>query len=987
MKTNLQATAWLSGICFTLFLVMALSAWVAQQQRSQAFESDVQQLHRVNQQHIALMQLQLQQEAMIAAKSVLANSSIKKATVEAAESYQRQPEDRNTLSNIRHSVFAELERHWQALQPFSVKQLHLHLGPDAFTLLRAHRPELHSDRLNTVRPLVMSVLKGDESLAALEVGRHGFGVRAVVPVRNKEQRTVGAIEVGLGINQLIFERQQLLLDKGIRDSGVSLLMSSTYASVLHPTERFGYGTDSQWLQGIGVEPHITRWLQQGFIPSDITQPQQLQFEHDGQHFLVSMVPWYAFQQAEGQSAPVVVLAWNDVTGMVLAHKQQNLRIWLLWIFSACISLVLIVFFSIRLQKAAADSIKEQQKKLYWSEQRLDALFRLSPLPILLNRKANGAFIEANPAMEKLTGYSERELRDLSYWDITPDSFVSSAKEHMESLQNNGRYGPCRKQYRHKKGHLIDIEVNGLCFVNPAGESMVWTIVQDLTDRNRIEQMKNEFISTVSHELRTPLTSVTGALGLALSGRLGELPEKAEKILSTGYRNSQRLALLINDLLDIEKIAAGKLHFDMQVQPIGPILEQAREENQAYGIDRRVKILLSGELPDADVWVDEQRTKQVLANLLSNAIKFSPAGGSVIIDAQADDDHVTVSVIDQGSGIAEEFKHRIFQRFAQADGSDARQKGGTGLGLAISQQLIEHMQGRIGFESVKGSGTRFFFQLPLVKTVRAPHAQQVLGSSDKTDGSVRILVVEDAPDVAYLLKGILEDAGYRVDICFDGEQALDALKKHHYDLISLDLMLPDISGLEIIRRVREHAETAEIPIVVVSAKMEKGRLELNGVAGGIEWLVKPVDPENLVTLVKRQLQDHMHPKILHVEDDADLHAVINAMVAEHMTIDNAPNLKQAQSMLIQHTYDAILLDISLPDGSGWELIPEIKKMQPKAVIIVLTGEDVSSARISSVEGLIMKSRLTTDRLIAVVKSRIRQAKTKAATGRQEQNRAE
>lgn len=525
-------------------------------------------------------------------------------------------------------------------------------------------------------------------------------------------------------------------------------------------------------------------------------------------------------------------------------------------------------------------------------------------------------------------------------------------------------------YVNKQGQHLPVLLTVTAIRNARNEITGYlSIAHDITERKRNEQIKSEFISTVSHELRTPLTSVSGALGLVLAGRLGELPDKAEKILTTAHRNSQRLAMLINDLLDIEKIAAGKLHFDMQVQPIGPILEQALEETKAYGTDHHVKLELTGELSGAQVRVDEQRLKQVLANLLSNAIKFSPDGCSVTIDAQTDENHITVSVIDRGAGIPKDFQPKVFQKFAQADSSDTRQKGGTGLGLAITRQLIERMNGSIDFESVEGQGARFYFQLPLQQTAQTLRTSQGAYENTVTDHSNRILIVDDDRDVASLLRIILEDAGYRVDMCHDGAAALEALKTQRYDLISLDLMLPDINGLDIIRHIRNHADTADIPIVVVSAKMEQGRLELNGGADNIEWLAKPIDHKRLITLVKRQLLDHAHPKILHVEDDADLHKIIQAMVTEHMTLDNAPTLAQARSFLGKHTYDAVLLDIGLPDGSGWELIPEIKETQPEAAIIVLTGQEVSRERYDTVQGVLMKSRLTTERLLDVIESRI------------------
>ncbi len=224
-------------------------------------------------------------------------------------------------------------------------------------------------------------------------------------------------------------------------------------------------------------------------------------------------------------------------------------------------------------------------------------------------------------------------------------------------------------------------------------------------------------------------------------------------------------------------------------------------------------------------------------------------------------------------------------------------------------------------------------------------------------------------MASLLRIMLEDAGYRVDISQDGRAALKALQAGHYDLISLDLMLPDIGGLDIIRRIRLHADTADIPIVVVSAKMEQGRLELNGDVENIEWLVKPIDHKQLISLVKQQLLNATRAKILHVEDDMDLHRIVQAMVSDYMTLDHALTLIQAQSLLAQYKYDAVLLDIGLPDGSGWRLIPVIQETQPTAAIIVLTGEEVSAERYDTVHGVLMKRRLTTDSLVDIIGKRI------------------
>ncbi|MBV2130521.1 sensor histidine kinase [Arsukibacterium indicum] len=238
--------------------------------------------------------------------------------------------------------------------------------------------------------------------------------------------------------------------------------------------------------------------------------------------------------------------------------------------------------------------------------------------------------------------------------------------------------------------------------------------QAYQELQQLDLMKDQFISTVSHELRTPLTSISGALNLVLSGSLDDKQDKKQHLLQIAASNSQRLTLLINDLLDLEKLSASQMVFSMQPHDISAIVQRSIAENSPYGHKRQVSLCY---IPAPDnmatiALVDENRLLQVLANVLSNAIKFSPEQGEVKISLQQQSTNLIIAIADEGPGIAIEFQQRIFQRFAQENASNTREQGGTGLGLALSQELMHAMQGDITFVSEAGKGTTFYLTLPL-----------------------------------------------------------------------------------------------------------------------------------------------------------------------------------------------------------------------------------------------------------------------------------
>ena len=241
-----------------------------------------------------------------------------------------------------------------------------------------------------------------------------------------------------------------------------------------------------------------------------------------------------------------------------------------------------------------------------------------------------------------------------------------------------------------------------------------TTYMDITERKNMERLKSEFISTVTHELRTPLTSIYGSLSLLASGAAGPLPDAVQELVSLSFQSSERLVRLINDVLDVERIEARLMNYAMSVQLLAPLVEQAVDATRGYADQHGVRLEFESRIDSIGVLADPDRIVQVVINLLSNAVKFCGEGKRVGIRMADLGEQVRVCVVDDGPGIPQEFRPRIFEPFSQADSSDRRQKGGTGLGLNICRSIVSEHGGRIDFDSVPGQGTEFYFELPIVE---------------------------------------------------------------------------------------------------------------------------------------------------------------------------------------------------------------------------------------------------------------------------------
>ncbi|SMF61196.1 ATP-binding protein [Allosphingosinicella indica] len=440
--------------------------------------------------------------------------------------------------------------------------------------------------------------------------------------------------------------------------------------------------------------------------------------------------------------------------------------------------------------------------------------------IVLN--PSGGIESFNPAAARMFGYDDGDLqrRDVGIlFDAAPDRGV--VETFLKRLR--ARRGTASTEFqefmgRRKDGAVFPAEVS-ISPVQLPDDVRFLAILRDISERKEVDRMKTEFVSTVSHELRTPLTSIAGSLGLVAGGAAGTVPPSVARLVEIARSNCARLIRLINDILDIEKIEAGRMTFDLRPLALAPLLAQAVEANKAYAAEQDATLFLGPVREDAVVLGDEDRLMQVLTNLLSNAAKFSPPGGAVRIAVTPNGTFWRVSITDEGPGIPEAFQSRIFTKFAQADSSDTRQKGGTGLGLSIVREIVARLGGSVQFETQAGQGTTFHVDLPPPVAARPAKVDEPLGRLDGK-GLPLILHVDDDPDMLRVVAELFEGRG-QVHSTPSMVEARASLRRYVFDAVILDIGMEDGNGLDLIPAVRENGDSAVI--VFTAQETESPRL--------------------------------------------------------------------------------------------------------------------------------------------------------------------
>ena len=463
---------------------------------------------------------------------------------------------------------------------------------------------------------------------------------------------------------------------------------------------------------------------------------------------------------------------------------------------------------------------------------------------------------------------------------------------------------------------------------------------------RANKLKSEFLANVSHELRTPLSAIIGFSQILLDGIDGPVNEEQQQDISQVNKSGQSLLALINQILDLSKIEAGKMELSLERVDlpalISSVLDSISPLAQAKGL--QIDTRFAPGLPALEA--DAGRLKQIVINLLSNAVKFTERGHIEIL-AQPSGRMVRIAVKDTGIGISAESQKVIFEEFVQGDGSSTRRHGGTGLGLSIVRRLVEMHGGAITVLSEPGLGSTFTFTVPAWAS-----GQAALGATQRRPlrrpnqglPGAAILVVDDDPSVRQLISRHLEQEGWKTVQASNAADALQLAREIRPMLITLDIMMPDASGWWVLEKLKEDPLTAGIPVLVVTI-VEDQRLVF--ALGASDYLGKPYDRGALIAKIHRLLPSLDGKRVLVVDDDPEARTMLAKILTEERAeVIGAAGGDEAMAMIAQSSPDLVLLDLMMPGMSGFEMVARLRA-QPAAagipVMIVsakeLTAEDV------------------------------------------------
>jgi PAS domain S-box-containing protein len=603
---------------------------------------------------------------------------------------------------------------------------------------------------------------------------------------------------------------------------------------------------------------------------------------------------------------------------------------------------------------------------------------------------SGNFLYVNQVAYNSRGYTREELTGMNLRQLDAGYSEDGLESVMSELMGKG-FAAFESVHRRKDGSLIPVEINAR-FIQIGGEELILSSARDITEHKRMEgqlkedneklqvqaeelqaqaeelqaqqqtlmekareveaanQAKSDFLASMSHELRTPLNAIIGFSDLLLEGSAGELNEEQKEYVTEVSTSGENLLNLINDILDLSKVEAGKLQFSPGNLNLADVVDNVVQTVRPMLIEKELKLKtnLAKRLPQ--VYADRNRLRQILLNLVNNAIKFTDPGGKIDIRAKRTDQWCQVSIIDNGIGIKKEDQEKILEPFTQVYTKPEENRGGTGLGLTIVRRFVEASGGKLQIESEYGKGSNFTFTLPLAGKIAPEQKEQTTTVKEPSrvrakpveKGQRRVLVVDDDQGARNLLRAWLENEGYEVSEASSADEGISKAKETLPSLILLDILMPGKSGWQMLQQVRSMPKTRDIPIIVVSVVEEQKLAYSMGVA---DYFVKPLDKEDKKRLLERVAELGVGPraKVLVVDDNpSDVKLVASHLEAGGIRVLRAFGGQEGLMMAKENRPALIVLDILMPDLDGFKVIERLRADQDTRDIpvIILTVKDLT-----------------------------------------------
>ncbi len=595
--------------------------------------------------------------------------------------------------------------------------------------------------------------------------------------------------------------------------------------------------------------------------------------------------------------------------------------------------------------------------------RVSQIVELIPDMVFLKEAGELRFARLNKAAEDLLGFSREELLGKNDFDFFPEDEARHFIAKDRQVLSKDEVLDIPEEPIHTKNGVRLLHTKKVAVRDEKGKPLyLLGISQDITESKRIEaalreaketaeaanRAKSDFLAKMSHELRTPLNSIIGFSEILEDQSAGPLNDKQHRYIGNVLLSGRNLLQLINDILDLSKVEAGRMELAPTAFHVKTALEQVGSIVGALADKKHLRVgsIVPDELPR--LYADQPKFKQIMFNLLGNAIKFTPDGGRVEIAARElgrlngnGRPWLELSVSDTGVGIAPEDHARIFNEFEQVGKSSAEQQG-TGLGLALTRKLVEMHGGRIWVESAVGQGSTFRFTLPLEY---AAEEVDKSGEHAAREEEPVILVVDDEKQARDLLTHYLTDAGYNVVTAANGAEARRLARSRRPAAITMDMLLREGDGLELIAELKQSPETHDIPVVVVSVTDEKER----GISVGVsEWLIKPIQRADLLAALDRAIGpkcESQSKTVLIVDDDPQVLEYLDELLRQRgFTVLSAGGGQAGIDLALAHLPDLIILDLAMPTINGIQVVQTLRR-DPKGreiPILILTAMELSRA---------------------------------------------